>query len=259
MIELFATKKVLVADDSSLVRQIIRSELTEMGFLGRRIKEVADGQKALALLQAERFDLVVSDWKMPRLDGLGLLKEIKSSRDLSHILFLMVSAESEKQQIAEALELGADQYVTKPFSKTVFRHTVKNLLVEQTTFEDKKALVIDDSSTARMIVANNLRQAGFKEENIRQAPDGEDAINQLCGESVDIVITDWHMPKMDGLEFVKRIRAHSALKHIPILMVTAEIEKDKVLRAIHAGATEYILKPFNALELQHKIKRTFEL
>jgi two-component system chemotaxis response regulator CheY len=75
---------------------------------------------------------------------------------------------------------------------------------------------------------------------------------------VDLIITDWHMPKMDGLEFIKRVRANNSLSDIPMLMVTAEADRSNVLSAIQAGVNNYITKPFNAIDLQEKVEKIFE-
>jgi two-component system chemotaxis response regulator CheY len=169
----------------------------------------------------------------------------------------MVSAETDKKQISEALELGADQYITKPFKTTTLKTTIVQLLIGTTTFADKKVMVVDDSPTMRRIVTKNLIQAGFNESNIIEAPDGEEALNLLSGEEVDLIISDWHMPKMNGLEFLKRVRASETRKDIPVLMVTAEMHKENILDAIKAGVNDYIIKPFNAIQLQDKIKKVY--
>ena len=88
-----------------------------------------------------------------------------------------------------------------------------------------------------------------------EAADGEAALNLMSGENVDIIITDWKMPKMDGLEFMKRIKSNKKLKNIPVLMVTAEASKQKVLEVIKAGVKSYIIKPFTAIQLQETIKK----
>ncbi len=85
-----------------------------------------------------------------------------------------------------------------------------------------------------------------------------DAIEKLCEERMDMIITDWNMPKMGGLEFLKRVRGKETLNGMPILMVTSVAEKAKILEAIKAGVNDYLIKPFNALELQDKVKKLFQ-
>jgi two-component system chemotaxis response regulator CheY len=258
MKEVFNNKRILIVDDSLFIRDIVKKELKQMGFSGRKLKSVGDGSKALKLMYEEDFDLVISDWNMPVMDGLSLLKKIKTDAAFKDIFFVMLSAESQKENISEALALGADQFITKPFKSETFVLTIKNLLITPEVFADKTVMVVDDSPTTRKIIINNLQQAGFKKTNITEAPDGEAAINMLCGEKVDLIITDWHMPKMDGLEFIKRVRANDHLSDIPMLMVTAEADRSNVLSAVQAGVNNYITKPFNAIDLQGKVEKIFE-
>jgi two-component system, chemotaxis family, chemotaxis protein CheY len=119
-----------------------------------------------------------------------------------------------------------------------------------------KFLVVDDFSTMRRIVKNILKQLGY--ENIEEAEDGAQAYSKLKGGSFEFVVSDWNMPNMDGLELLKKIRSDDQLKHLPVLMVTAEAEKDKVITAIQAGVSNYIVKPFTAEVLKEKMDRIFE-
>jgi two-component system chemotaxis response regulator CheY len=119
-----------------------------------------------------------------------------------------------------------------------------------------KILVVDDFSTMRRIVKNVLKQIGF--DNIEEAEDGAQALSKLKTGKFDFVVTDWNMPNMDGLDFFKAARQEPALKHIPFLMVTAEAEKDKVIKAIQAGVNNYVVKPFTAEIFKEKMDRIFE-
>lgn len=117
-------------------------------------------------------------------------------------------------------------------------------------------LVVDDFSTMRRIVKNILKQLGY--ENIEEAEDGAQAYSKLKSGNFEFVVSDWNMPNMDGLELLKKIRSDDQLKHLPVLMVTAEAEKDKVITAIQAGVSNYIVKPFTAEVLKEKMDRIFE-
>lgn len=119
-----------------------------------------------------------------------------------------------------------------------------------------KFLVVDDFSTMRRIVKNILKQLGY--ENIDEAEDGAQAYSKLQNGQYDFVISDWNMPNMDGLELLKKIRSDEKLKAMPVLMVTAEAEKDKVITAIQAGVSNYVVKPFTAEVLKEKMDRIFD-
>lgn len=119
-----------------------------------------------------------------------------------------------------------------------------------------KILVVDDFSTMRRIVKNILKQIGFS--NIDEAEDGNNALLKLKQEKFDMVVSDWNMPNMTGLDLLKAIRADSAINSMPVLMVTAEAKKENVLEAIQAGVNNYVVKPFTADTLKDKIEKIFD-
>jgi two-component system chemotaxis response regulator CheY len=119
-----------------------------------------------------------------------------------------------------------------------------------------KILVVDDFSTMRRIVKNILKQLGY--ENIEEAEDGEQAFSKLKTGGFDFVVSDWNMPNKDGISLLRSIRSDSELKGMPVLMVTAEAEKEKVVEAIRAGVSNYVVKPFTAEVLKEKMDKIFE-
>jgi two-component system, chemotaxis family, chemotaxis protein CheY len=120
---------------------------------------------------------------------------------------------------------------------------------------DMKILVVDDMSTMRRIVKNILKQLGFA--NIEEAENGKDALDKLKAGPFDLVVSDWNMPVMPGIELLRNIRGDAALKHIPVLMVTAEAQKDNLLEAIQAGVSNYVVKPFTAETIKEKLDKIF--
>jgi two-component system, chemotaxis family, chemotaxis protein CheY len=118
-----------------------------------------------------------------------------------------------------------------------------------------KILVVDDFQTMRRIIKNYLRQLGFN--NVEEAEDGDVALEKLEESGFDFVITDWNMPKMTGIDLLKKIRAANNLKNIPVLIITAEAEKENVVQAAQAGVNDYIVKPFTPEVLQTKIEKIF--
>jgi two-component system, chemotaxis family, chemotaxis protein CheY len=116
-----------------------------------------------------------------------------------------------------------------------------------------KVLVVDDFPTMRRIVKNLLKQLGF--ENIDEAEDGAQALGKLKVGGYGLVVSDWNMPVMEGIDLLKQVRADESLKMIPFLMVTAEAEKDKVITAIKAGVDNYVVKPFTAEVLKEKLEK----
>jgi len=118
-----------------------------------------------------------------------------------------------------------------------------------------KILIVDDFSTMRRIVRNILKQLSFN--NVDEAEDGDVALEKLKNGDYDFVITDWNMPNMTGLDLLKAIRSDVRLKDMPVLLITAEAEKENVVLAAQAGVNDYIVKPFTGDVLQQKINRIF--
>jgi two-component system chemotaxis response regulator CheY len=118
-----------------------------------------------------------------------------------------------------------------------------------------KFLVVDDFSTMRRIVRNLLKELGFS--NVDEAEDGVVALAKLRSSRFDFVVADWNMPNMDGLTMLQTIRADENLKHLPVLMVTAEAKKENIIAAAQAGANGYVVKPFTAAILDEKLGKIF--
>lgn len=120
-----------------------------------------------------------------------------------------------------------------------------------------KVLVVDDSSTMRRIISKILKKMDITE--IFQASDGVDALNLLSSNSVDLILLDWNMPRMNGLGLVKNLRENSKFNSTSIIMVTTEAERSSVVEAVKAGANNYLAKPFTPDALITKIKETLHL
>lgn len=118
---------------------------------------------------------------------------------------------------------------------------------------DLKILAVDDSPTMRRIIMNTLKRAGY--EDVIEASDGKDALAKLKVDKVDLMITDWNMPEMDGLALVTHLRSSDEYKALPILMVTTRSVKDDIVDALKAGVNNYIVKPFTPETLKEKIEQ----
>ncbi len=115
-----------------------------------------------------------------------------------------------------------------------------------------KVLVVDDSAIMRRIICNNLKSAGFND--IVEAGNGAEAIDSLGG--VNLILTDWNMPVMDGLTFVKEVRKNGEYSKVPIVMITTEGAKTEVMEALKHGVNNYIVKPFTPETLLEKVNAT---
>ena len=118
-----------------------------------------------------------------------------------------------------------------------------------------KVLVVDDFATMRRIVKGVLKQLGFTD--IIEAEDGDVALKELQRENVGLIVSDWNMPNMTGLDLLKEVRGNEKLKNIPFLMVTAEGQKENVVQAVQAGVSNYIVKPFTPETFNAKLEKIF--
>lgn len=119
-----------------------------------------------------------------------------------------------------------------------------------------RILVVDDFSTMRRIIKNILRQLGFN--NIEEADDGTTAWEVLNRGGIDFIISDWNMPQMTGIEFLRKVRASEEFGDLPFLMVTAEAQQENIIEAVQAKVSNYIVKPFTAETLKQKIDKIFD-
>lgn len=117
--------------------------------------------------------------------------------------------------------------------------------------KNMKIMIVDDYSTMLRILRNLLRQLEFN--NVDEANNGDEALQKLREGSYNLIISDWNMAPMTGLDLLKQVRADAKLKHIPFIMVTAESKTDNVIAAKQAGVSNYIVKPFNAETLKSKM------
>ncbi len=113
-------------------------------------------------------------------------------------------------------------------------------------------LVVDDSSTMRRIIINTLHKLGHTE--CHEAANGREGVERLAAITVDMVITDWHMPEMSGIDFIKSVRANEATKQLPVLMVTTNAAEDDIQEALRAGVNNYVVKPFTPDTIKDKIQ-----
>jgi two-component system chemotaxis response regulator CheY len=118
-----------------------------------------------------------------------------------------------------------------------------------------KVLVVDDFATMRRIVKGVLRQLGFS--NIIEAEDGSVALTELKKEKIGLIVSDWNMPNMTGLDLLKAVRGDGELKGIPFIMVTAEGQKENVIEAVKAGVSNYVVKPFTPETFGEKLQKVF--
>ena len=236
----------LVIDDFASMRMITSSQLRVMGAHNILIAE--NGAEALRILKVRRVDIVLSDWNMPVMTGLELLKIVRADQEFSHLPFIMISAEADHQRIEEAIKQGVSDLLVKPYTAELLATRVERALfaIPRTRImpvaqadpppllhvkkpERQTILVVDDAEDNRLLLAEL-----FKDEyRVRIATSGEKAL-EICqsNDPPDLVLLDIMMPGIDGFEVAKRMRLHPTSEIIPIIFVTSMCGKDARLKGL---------------------------
>jgi two-component system chemotaxis response regulator CheY len=120
---------------------------------------------------------------------------------------------------------------------------------------DIHILIVDDHESMRWIIKQALNDLGFK--NVEMADDGSTALPKLKSGKFDLLVSDWNMPKMQGIDLLKAVRSDSELSDLPVLMIAEEAKKAEILEAARSGVSDYVIKPFNRETLKAKIENVF--
>ncbi|HMB00134.1 MAG TPA: response regulator [Spirochaetota bacterium] len=266
--------RVMVVDDNASARLIFKQYLENFSL---RVKTVNSGKEAISeflMANGEKKDpyhLVLMDYKLPDLNGVETFKQIRKLKRLPQPRIVMVSASSRKEIKYKVDAAGMDGFLMKPVVSSMLYDTIVQLMSKQPAAVRKKkkqqnsgklvekvrdshVMVVEDNEINRSIINEMLTQQGLK---VTLAHNGRECLQQLkqAGSHVDLIFMDLHMPKMNGYETVKAIRADKSLKSIPVLALTAEAEseiKDKIKSNRFNG---YISKPFTQAELLRKTAR----
>lgn len=251
----------LVVDDDAESRATVVEILRSFGH--DRITQARDGSEAARAIERDpSINFVISDWEMPFVNGLSLLQRVRSSPARANLPFLImtspVSAEAEK--IILAAESYVDAYVIKPFRAQTLRDKIEDALRLSVHGPQKPVLVVDDDDDARAMIVEYVRQLGFRE--VQALAEGRSALELLRADPdrFGLIISDWEMPEMSGLDLLKSCKEHPRLADIPFLMVTSQgsMERMKVMQAARAQVDQYLLKPFAGAELKKRIDQLLE-
>ena len=249
--------KALIAEDARVDRRLLVGILRHhLDF--EEIIEAKDGAEALEWVRNEQFQLILLDWNMPKMQGIDVLRKIRDENVNTPVI--MVTGEKDRASVVEAFDAGANNYIVKPFGASTVAAKIKNTLrgVSRNSQRPtaKRALVVDASAVMRKVLAGMLdRACHFRE--IVQAEDGLEALRVAKSGDFDLILLDWNMPKMLGIDTLKAIRKYDA--ETPVIMVTNEKEEARVVEALEAGANNYVVKPFEPSTIAKVVKQTLHL
>jgi len=233
-----AALSVLLVDDSDLIHRHTRPILQAEGY---EVVEAWDGEQALALCAERRFDLILTDVEMPKLDGWELCRRIKQDPKTEHVPVVICSSLGEASDLERGFDLGADEYLVKPVVPEELVSRLQALLATKMLSQRERLLVVDDSAAIRHLVSDCLKRQGF---SVTTAVDGQDGLEKAIETKPELILTDYDMPRMTGFELVVALRRDERTRDIPLVMLTARDTKRDQAQMRAAGLSSYLVKPF---------------
>jgi CheY-like chemotaxis protein len=262
------TKSFLIVDDISAMRAVTKSLLVNLGV--ENIHQASHGVDALKILGRERIDVVLSDWNMPIMDGMALLKAMRAEPRLRQLPFILITAEADRERVKQAIEAGVAGVLVKPYSGTSLAQRVQRVLTQGSvaeepdkpdnpaaktvgaTLPDKASILIVDDTPDNLEMLSGILKDDFK---VRVANSGKRALSLCQSENApDLVLLDIMMPEMDGFEVAQRLREHPTSAQIPVIFVTAMTDDAARARGMELGAVDFVTKPIDPDGLKIRIQ-----
>ena len=247
-------KRILVVDDEKDIAEMISDYLQRTGY---QVEIAYDGREAIKKAKEYKPELITLDIMMPELDGFRVMEILKDDPETKTIPIILVSITSTKDAKNKGFTLGAHDFIPKPidFNKLISSiDKIDSILAEIDEPKVKKILVVEDESDIAELIYDAINRQGFTP---IMAGDGEEAVEKAFNEKVDIIILDLHLPKLNGFEVIKRLRANEKTKCVPIIVLTAYDLIGTRSKCILLGANKFLVKPFSAKELLTEIKNEF--
>ncbi|NVO05399.1 MAG: response regulator, partial [Rhodoferax sp.] len=280
----------LVVDDFETMRRVTLNQLRQLG--AEKILLAKDGREALKILKTQTVHVVLSDWSMPVMTGIELLREVRADEKLFVLPFLMITAEADRSRVQEAIGAGVTCVLLKPYSSNQLlerlqnafawkpRKIVREVVVHTVTAPQadaeadntderssipalefanlagrsgqKPTILVVDDVPDNLILLSQLLKDDYR---IKLAQNGQKALDICCSEQPpDLVLLDIMMPDMDGFEVAKRMREHPNAETIPVIFVTALTEEEARERGLDLGAVDFITKPIDPNQLRLRVR-----
>ncbi len=249
---------VVLIEPSSSQKKIVIQQLEEVGIT--QFEAVDTGQEALAIIDTEQPDLVISAMFLDDMTGSELVNDMRDNPVTRDTPFMLISSETSFAVLDSVKQAGASAVLPKPFSA----HELKRAILMIMDWENPDALelnqqmqvlLVDDSKMARRMISRTLEKLGIGE--ITEAENGREAVPLLQSQHFDLVVTDYNMPEMDGHELLKFIRQMSNQPDVPVMMVTTEGDESKLQAIQHEGVSAIMDKPFQVQEVRSMMESVF--
>ena len=243
---------VVLVEPSGMQAHLVERMLQRQGV--KQIKLIDNGVAALAHIKANAAvpQVVISSLYLPDMSGIDLVSTMRADHDLEIVPFILVSSETRPQVLDPVRQSGACSIVTKPFTEQQLSRALYAAAdylnppedMDIAEIENLRVLLVDDSKASRRHLLRLLNELGIT--RVTQAVDGKEAVALLAETMVDLVITDYNMPEMDGRELTEYIRTQSWQCDVPVLMVTSEQNQGRLAAVEKAGVSAICDKPFEA-------------
>ncbi|MCG2747857.1 MAG: response regulator [Desulfobulbaceae bacterium] len=254
-------KKILFVEPSKVIQKKLALSVANESFEFRAVK---NADQALVEIIRWHPDILISSIEVGNISGFDLCLIIRMMPDFAGMPIILFSSSDPQNTSRKAEDVGADYYVQKDEKGIASLNRIITDILHgpqasvQSSYEKRPirtVLLVDDSVTMRKIIRNILIGIGIT--RVLEANDGMEGLQLIKTEAIDLVISDWSMPRMNGLEMIKKIRTNSQFDTIPIVMVTAEVEEE-IEKAMHLGVDDYLRKPFNLLDMKKMIAKFTE-
>jgi len=249
---------ILLIEPSGTQARIITEHLVSAGV--RSLDLCKDGKGALSHMNRYVPDLVVSSLYLPDMTGTELVQKMRHSESLHDVPFMLISSERRFRVLDPIRQSGVIAILPKPFDHDDLKNALiatasyiqsDTLELENYEIDTLRVLLVDDSTMARRHVMRILTNLGFA--NFLEAANGQQAIDVLSEHEVDLIVTDYNMPEMDGEQMVNYIRNVSEKSYLPILMITSEQDGARLNQVRQAGVSAILDKPFEIKDIQNML------
>lgn len=241
--------RVLIIDESPTIRSSLKKNLSQMGAM---VTEASDGSEGLKIVESLDFDLIITDIELRAMDEFDFCSKLKSLLTKRSIPVVILSAKEKEKDVQRAFKVGAVTYIPKSNTINHIRARIKEILDKHSFLSGRIVLVADDSASIRNMIDKAFREAGFQ---VICAENGNHALELLKRFTPDIILSDLHMPQLDGLSLCKAVRADKDLCRLPFIIMSSDSDRAKMRQLLEYGASAYLVKPFNIDELVVTVER----
>ena len=247
------SKRILVIEDNEQNRILMRQILKHHSY---EVLEAVDGAAGLAMAREHMPDLILLDLQMPVMGGFAVIQEMRNTPALSQLKVMAVTSFAMKGDREKALQAGFNEYVTKPIDTRKFVEIVKSMLPSEDLPVKKSVILCVDDEPANLKLLENILTP--RDYAVVTAENGDEALQKIKNQPIDLVLLDLMMPRMDGLQVSRKIKDNKKYRHIPIIMLTAYTGAESYIESLSGEVFGYLHKPFVTEQLVKMVKAALE-